>query len=98
MKYDEDKSATLSAFELRPAIKSLGWQNNVTFDKFDLRIFLFMFLGASLSKKIISKLVTKYAGLDGDLCFNDFISVAAKVASCLGKGIFFIDPPEISSE
>jgi len=60
--FDLDNSGTLSAFELRPAIKSLG---------------------ASLSKKIIAKLVRRYSDKDGDISMNDFIAIASKVASCL---------------
>ncbi|XP_075239405.1 calpain-9-like [Convolutriloba macropyga] len=60
--FDADNSGALSAFELRPAIKSLG---------------------ASLSKKIIAKLVRRYSNKEGDISINDFISVASKVASCL---------------
>ena len=49
------------------------------------RFNLHLFIGASLSKKIIAKLVRRYSNKEGDISINDFISVASKVASCLGS-------------
>ena len=67
---------SIALYNISPVL--LKFQNSSRFN-------LHLFIGASLSKKIIAKLVRRYSNKEGDISINDFISVASKVASCLGS-------------